>query len=193
MRARATRILVSAVTALAAVAAPAAAGPCTVGSWVAVAGTVSDGRDCRAAVLTADGTGATGRTTYGAPVSGTGRFAITLQRLTPDRGSLQLEFPGGYVLLIDGHVGVYTSEAQWADTGYRPLPAPLTGAPQHAAHRLEVDVGARTIAVRVDGVAVGVWAIPAHAATGMFGVLVAGARGTRSRVRISDWALPAPR
>lgn len=185
------RALVTAAIALA--ATPATAGPCTLRTWVAVAGTVSDGRDCRAAVLTADGTGATGRTTYGAPVAGTGRFAITLQRLTPDRGSLQLEFPGGYVLLIDGHVGVYTSEAQWADAGYRPLPAPLTGAPQHAAHRLELDVAARSIAVRVDGVAIGAWALPAHAATGMFGVLVAGARGTRSRVRISDWELPAPR
>ena len=40
---RAPALLISA-TALA-VAAPASAGPCTVGSWVAVAGTVSDGRD----------------------------------------------------------------------------------------------------------------------------------------------------
>ncbi len=177
----------------AATAASATAGPCTLRTWVAVAGTVSDGRDCRAAVLTADGSGATGRTTYGAAVAGSGRFAITLQRLTPDRGSLQLEFPGGYLLLIDGHVGVYTSEAQWAATGYRALPAPLADARQHAPHRLVLDVGARAVAVQIDDVEVGSWTIPAHAATGMFGVLVAGARGTRSRVRVSDWALPLAR
>ena len=173
----------------------AAAAPCNQTAWMPSSGTRSAGSACQVVILTTDASnagGAVGRMTYAAGVAGTGRYAITVQRLTAPQGSIQLNFPGGWLVLGDGQAGVYTSEAQWAAEGYRRFPAALAARPATEPRRIELDVGARRVVVRIDGLELGQWAIPAHPKIGQFSAVLNGPRGVRARVRISAWVLPLP-
>lgn len=191
---------IAAIGAAAAAADPTPAAstprPCRPQAWTAARGTVSAGRACQVAVLTTDAGSddrAAGRMQYRAGGAGAGRYAVTVQRLSADPGSIQIEFPGGWLVLGDGQAGVYTSEAQWATHGYRGLPAPLDRRPLTEPSRIELVVTARDVSVRIEGVAIGRWPLPDHAAVGSFAVWINGARGARARVRVSDWVVPAPR
>ncbi len=167
--------------------------PCRPWAWSASTGSVSAGRACQVAILTTDasgGDGAAGRMQLRAGVAGVGRFTVTVQRLTADPGTIQLEFPGGWLVLGADQVGVYTSEAQWATDGYRPLPASVRHPPT-AATRIELAVSATQVAVGIDGADLGAWPLPRHGAVGEFAVVLRATTGRRARVRVSDWFVPA--
>ena len=168
--------------------------PCRPWAWTASRGTVSAGRACLVAILTTDasgGDGAPGRMQLRAGVRGLGRFAVTVQRLTADPGTIQIEFPGGWLVVGDGQLGVYTSEAQWATDGYRPMAAAADRRSLTTPVQIELVVTAGQVAVRADHADVGVWALPPHAAVGEFAVALRAATGRRARVRVSDWVVPA--
>ncbi|HVK78310.1 MAG TPA: hypothetical protein VM734_33625 [Kofleriaceae bacterium] len=170
-------------------------GVCRPWAWRAVMGTVSAADGCAAMVLTTDASGsdrATGRAIYQAAVPATGRIALTVQRLTGDAGSVQIEVAGAWLILGDGRAGVYTSEAQWAETGLRPYPPALAGRRLIDPSRVELDLAPREVTVRIDGVAIGRWPLPARMKAGTFSVWIHGPRGTRSRLRVSDVQVPPP-
>lgn len=166
---------------------------CGAWDWRPVSGTLSPGERCGVVVLTGDARGAgasTGRAVYDADVAGRGRHTLTIQRLTADGGSIQIEFPGGWLLLGDGKVGLYTSESQWAaDGGYQPLPASLAQRRLAERTRVELQLDDADVTARVEGVLVGRWHVGHLPARGSLAVWITAPAGQRPRLRISDWAL----
>lgn len=165
-------------------------------AWEALQGSVSPGGRCNAVVVSGVATdlpgGGRARARYLGPVAGRGTIAVTVQRLTGDGGSVQVEVPGGFLVLADGMVGFYTSEAAWAADGFRPLPPPLAGARLIEPRRVELDLGRWTVTARIDGTEVGRWTVATTPERGDLAVWVTARQGHRPRVRVSDWRVPRP-
>jgi hypothetical protein len=160
-------------------------------AWTPMRGTVSPGTRCGVMILTADaaaargGSGSTGRAQWDGTTAGARSFALTVQRLTGERGTVQIELPGAYLLLADGQVGLYTSEPAWSVQGWRPWP----GAPARRLTepvRVEAVIDGAWLTARLDGGVAGRWRI-GLVPGGAFAVWVTGPRGARPRVRVSDW------
>ncbi|MCA9674600.1 MAG: hypothetical protein H6708_21755 [Kofleriaceae bacterium] len=186
------RFVIVALLGLAAVGRPVQADGCQF-DWYTSAGTVSPGAVCRAVVLTTDAAGADhaeGSAVFASEVAGRGTLAVTLRALSPWAGPLQIQFPGGWVLLRDDAIGLYTSEAQWGSRGWQPLPSGVEARRLVDERRLELDLrGDGVVVVRLAGVEAARWSLDTPA-RGVFAVWLHGPRGRRARVAISDWSLP---
>ena len=159
--------------------------------WRAIAGTVSEGARCGSVVITTDAAGArpVGRASVIGEVDGDGSFVVTVQALTAGAGPVHVELGGVYVMVRDGQIGFYESEAQWSLAGWQPMPAPLDQ--RRLADGVTIAVerrGAELIAV-VDGVEAGRWRATAAARRANPAVWVYGPRGGRARLAVRDAAI----
>ena len=171
-------------------AAPAAdAGRCPV-PWTEVAGTIAPGARCGTVVLTTDGAGsqhAVARAGLVGTATGDLRFEVTLRRLTADAGPIHVAFPGGYLLLRDGEVGMYTTEAQWSKVGWQPMPDALAGLRLTDQIDLVLELAGDDVTAWIGDVELGRWVIPDRpSASGSIVVWLFGPRGTRSRALLRD-------
>jgi hypothetical protein len=106
------------------------------GEWIAVA------RDANASVAVAQ---------LGAEFD----LSLRWQQLDGHDATLQLRVPGGYLLVRDGQIGLYTSEAEWAERGFVPLPHRRTT----TAMTVRVRGHGDRIEAWIDGATAGTWTV----------------------------------
>lgn len=174
------------------VPAPADAGDCAVRPWRATAGSVSPGAACGAVILTTDASDAersVGRALHTSSIEDDARVSISLRALSRDAETIHVELPGAYVLLRDGQIGLYVTEAQWAEDGWAPLPAPLDEYRLVDAATLAIELAGDDLVVTMDGHVAARWSVPARIRSGPLAVWLHGPRGGRTRARIADVAI----
>lgn len=181
------RVLLVAIACV--VPAPADAGDCAVRPWRGTAGSVSPGAACGAVILTTDASDAersVGRALHTSSIEDDARVSISLRALSRDAESIHVELPGAYVLLRDGQIGLYVTEAQWAEDGWQPLPAPLEDHRLVDPTALAIDLDGDAVEVTIDGHAAARWNVPARVRSGPLAVWLHGPPGARTRLRIAD-------
>lgn len=179
-------LLVAAAATLAA-SAPARAEDCAEPAmrWRVLGGTLVADATCAGVILTADGDGRTEATAQLVPeLAGDGAFALTWQRLSADRGTLQARFPGGTLLVRDGELGLYVDEASWQARGFQPLPAALAGRREVDEVAVQIALVGDDVTVSLDGVVALRETIPGRPRAGALVLAVGGPAGTRSRLRV---------
>jgi hypothetical protein len=171
------------------IAPAASAGRCKP-QWSEIAGTISPGARCGSAVLTTDGATAqhsVARAGLVGTFAGDVRFTVTLRRLSADAGPIHVAFPGGYLMLRDGEVGLYVTEAQWSKVGWQPLPDALAALRLSDSIDLSLELRGDVVTAHIGEVELGRWEIVDRPrAGGSIVVWLFGPRGTRSRALLRD-------
>lgn len=162
------------------VAGTASAGPRA--DWTVVTGELADGA---AYVLTTDAAptsysyGRVDRTADSAlPV----RVALRWRRLDGEDRAIEIRVAGAVVLVADGKVGVWVSDARFNERGFEPFAA----AAPRADSRIEVAQTADAIDVAIDGAPAMHYPFAAPRDRFHVGVALKAARGVRGRLRFTD-------
>lgn len=188
-----------AVLVLAAHAATAHAMPasrCQGDAWRAAAGSLSPGAACGRFVISTElraRGGSIARLEH-RTLAGTGDvlLAVTVRALTADDVILELQLPGGYLLVKDGALGIYTSEAEWAAQGWRPFPAALAGHRLGDGLAISLAIHGTSLTVTLDGIAVGTFPLAKRPTSQVITLAVTGDAARRARVLVSETSLIQP-
>ena len=156
------------------------AGACPQTGYVVRAGSLSPGPRCNGFIVATSPTGpdrATGTVTIKRDVSGDFDVALSWRALTAQPVTLELYVPGGYLLMRDGGIGLYTSEAAWAQRGYSPIAA------LHITSVVDLRIRVRggVLTASIGDAVVGTWKLPAQP-VGNLEVGLVGPSGERSRM-----------
>lgn len=122
---------------------------------------------------------------YKKPVPLPFEASVTLTRLTPDgHKSMEITSAGGTVLVRDGQIGLYLSEAQFERDGWRPI-----AFRSHEENTLSVQVFPTLVRAFVNGREVAAWPLPYRAPVHEDSIRIAfkGPRGYRGRVLFRDF------
>jgi hypothetical protein len=109
--------------------------------------------------------------------------AVRLQQLTPEPATIELQIPGGYLVLKEGGIGLYTTEAAWAEHGIEPLPRRRLTDAMTVRVRGHGDV----IEAWIDGTLAGKWTLRTRPVTDME-VAIVGPGGRRARLWFTEVA-----
>jgi hypothetical protein len=163
---------------------PARADRCLqVADFIPFRGTLHPGATCGTFVAESDGVD--DLFSYGAfrlrqEIGSPFEVEVSVRRLTIDATkSIEIAVLGGMILVRDGEIGFYTTEAQFEIDGWRPL----ADFHQRDDHVLRVTQFGRDVDVRIDGVAAGHWRVPVAPARGNVWIDFKGMRGLRSRIQ----------
>jgi hypothetical protein len=153
-----------------------------VADFVTFRGTLHAGATCGAFVAESDGVD--DLFSYGGfrlrqDIGPSFEVEVAVRRLSIDADkSIEIAVLGGRVLVRDGEIGFYTTEAQFEIDGWHPL----HDLHQRDEHVVRVTQVGRDIDVRIDGTAAGHWRVPVAPARGNVGIGFKGMRGLRSRI-----------
>jgi hypothetical protein len=160
------------------------AGACPQTGYVVGSGSLSAGARCGEHIIATTATGpdrAVAAVTIKRHVKDDFDLSLKWRALTAQPVTLQILVPGGYLLVKDGGIGLYTTEAAWSEHGFTPV-----------AHMRVTDV--MPLHVRQRGVVltaaigetvVGTWQLPARP-PGDLQVGVVGPANEHSRIWIAD-------
>lgn len=127
-----------------------------------------------------------GRFTYRKDVAIPYELSITWRRLDgAGRRSLEINIPGGAVMIRDGHWGVYTTEAAFEKHGWMPLP----GLRISKLHTVLVRQTATGIEVSIDGKVAGIAPPPAAVTGREISLALKGPRAVRSKMLFTGFAV----
>lgn len=107
------------------------------------------------------------------------RYTVRLvwRRLSDRPTSLELVFPGGSLLVRDGVIGWWESDARWAERGWTPAPAATARAQQ-----ITLTQDGDRLRAWIDGEELPPWRLAAPPGAGGLGVAVKGGPGDRARM-----------
>jgi hypothetical protein len=149
--------------------------------WHVASGSLAAGAGCDRMVGATDGAtdGASrGRFARIEEVSVPYRVDLTWRRIDDDgHHPLELHFLGGWLLLRDGAFGVYLSEAQWQEEGWRERPELST----RREMAVRVEHRGQHVKIWIDGAQLGEWRMANAPALGTIEVGLRGDPGRRSR------------
>jgi hypothetical protein len=166
------------------------ASPCVDQLWLVRTGTLAPGARCGRVVVTTEvraRDAATARVELETLArAGDVALRLTVQALSADRVSLELQIPGGYIKLRDGEFGVFTSEDQWALRGWQPWPGRLAGRRLTDGISLDLSIHGEKLVLALDGVAAGSFDLVNRPPKQVLALGVQAPRGRRARVLVSD-------
>lgn len=123
------------------------------------------------------------------PVTVPYRVQVTVQRLSADsERAVELHVLGGIVLLKDGHYALYATEAQFARSGWQPLPSLRL----HEPTRIEVVQSEHHVVLRVDGRLVERWSHVSVPRSGKLGLAFKGIPDYRARLWFGELRVDSP-
>lgn len=123
------------------------------------------------------------------PVTAPYRVQVTVQRLSADSGrSVELHILGGIVLLKDGAYALYATEAEFARSGWQPLPSLRLHEPTH----VEVIQSEHHVVLRIDGRFVERWSHASVPRSGRVGIAFKGMPDYRARIWFGGLRVDSP-
>jgi hypothetical protein len=166
-------------------ATPASADAChATATWVVGIGSMSPGARCGDVVLTTDlASGDRSRVRVAIDHDRLREeIGVRWQALTGGGSTLEVQIGSIYVLVRDGELGVYFSEAQWGASGY----SPVAGLDSLKPSRLGIVLDDRIVTVSIDDHPAGTWTLPTRIVGGEIAIGFVGPRERQVRALIGE-------